>query len=785
MKNEDNNYQGQIEYVYGIYSRGMSITKKDASGNQMQKNQYWYDSSGAVAQEDVFNGESQDPSYSNYYMYDNWGNMIYSRDATGHERFSSYANTYFQYGFFGPGRLEQSHDGKILYDNFDDRDVLGWTLNIEGGTISPDSLNFEPIPPSLKIDTTSQEYVASAEHEFEAQDTYLIVEFMVMAAETNKPHHVFLNGIAGPRIDFIMDEFGMMKHWHETEYIDFGMYQALRWYKIMFVVSVSSNTFDVWVNGMPAGYGVNLLGSGAIDTIEFQPGECDPLGCGNSDGVKGTMWVDEVNIYQGDSVSIEGLKEKQIVELYDTLDGKRLFRKMVQADQTDIDIEIFISPMSSPEDYFSPACPYCYLIIFDVDRTPQHKTPFQFWGGSSYLYTPPHMSTNLMKVTTGFLKDDDTIEPSPFVDDSVPPGSTLGTEGGDHWNWVESPFPVSGTLSHESKYLVGTHSHYFTTDQNHNFKVENCQFHIQYIYLPENVFTSEIMLQFFDDGSWEHRAYWGENLIEAGVDGTPSRLPMGDIPYIQNRWLMFIVEHGDVFDPEAPCSEIDVLEGFSYRLVGSKAFWDYTAVGDSRTGSITIQNLIPGDEVEFFDDWDDPEPEKSRTVPDGSDEAEIDLYVEKINVFPISGYFRITRGSEVYTSPLYTNIWGGDEYWFTPSEFPHTDMQYYFWSKIHNKLIGQKEWQNGKEVLNFSFDIDNSNNVIDTSGYGNQVENQGTEVGSGILGEGRKFVLGEDDGIKVTDNTLLDTNEEFTISIMRRVLSFQSGEEVLHPANIH
>ena len=49
------------------------------------------------------------------------------------------------------------------------------------------------------------------------------------------------------------------------------------------------------------------------------------------------------------------------------------------------------------------------------------------------------------------------------------------------------------------------------------------------VYLdPENL-PKEIMLQ-WNDGSWEHRAYWGEQQIDWGKDGSASRKRMGDLP---------------------------------------------------------------------------------------------------------------------------------------------------------------------------------------------------------------------------------------------------------------
>ena len=40
---------------------------------------------------------------------------------------------------------------------------------------------------------------------------------------------------------------------------------------------------------------------------------------------------------------------------------------------------------------------------------------------------------------------------------------------------------------------------------------------------------NEIMLQ-WNDGSWEHRAFWGSDLIPFGVSGTNSRRRVADLP---------------------------------------------------------------------------------------------------------------------------------------------------------------------------------------------------------------------------------------------------------------
>src|SRR5262249_4551019 len=49
-----------------------------------------------------------------------------------------------------------------------------------------------------------------------------------------------------------------------------------------------------------------------------------------------------------------------------------------------------------------------------------------------------------------------------WVDDALPAGATVGSDGGDSWTWVgPSPSPYSGTVSHQSNIAAGEHQHYF------------------------------------------------------------------------------------------------------------------------------------------------------------------------------------------------------------------------------------------------------------------------------------------------------------------------------------
>ena len=131
-----------------------------------------------------------------------------------------------------------------------------------------------------------------------------------------------------------------------------------------------------------------------------------------------------------------------------------------------------------------------------------------------------------------------------WVDDAVPLGAPAGSDGGDSWNWVSSnPTPYSGTLAHQSALASGEHQHYFYNATT-TLSVAAGDTLFAYVYLDPANPPSEVMLQ-WNDGSWEHRAYWGADLIGWGTDGTVSRVYMGPLPardngcvwrYRRRRW---------------------------------------------------------------------------------------------------------------------------------------------------------------------------------------------------------------------------------------------------------
>jgi PKD repeat protein len=165
---------------------------------------------------------------------------------------------------------------------------------------------------------------------------------------------------------------------------------------------------------------------------------------------------------------------------------------------------------------------------------------------------------------------------SPWVQDAVPAGATVTGDGGDTWNWVSSnPAPHSGALAHQSALVAGFHQHYFYGAST-NMAVGVGDTLFTYAYLDPVNPPSELMLQ-WTDGTWEHRAYWGANLIPFGTDGTASRQYMGPLPQV-GQWVRLAVPAAQVGLEGA------TLNGMSFGLYGGRATWDYSSKSSAWVG---------------------------------------------------------------------------------------------------------------------------------------------------------------------------------------------------------
>ncbi|MCH7685767.1 MAG: DUF1553 domain-containing protein, partial [Planctomycetes bacterium] len=161
-----------------------------------------------------------------------------------------------------------------------------------------------------------------------------------------------------------------------------------------------------------------------------------------------------------------------------------------------------------------------------------------------------------------------------WIDDALPAGaSPQGNEGGDSWNWVaqsEQHLVFSGEKSHR-RMSKGLSQHFFTGAKP-GLKIVAGDRLFAYVYIDPDDPPREIMLQ-FNDGSWDHRAYWGKNLILWGKNKTPSRHRTGLPVPRAGEWVRLEVDAQDVgLKPGS------VLNGWAFTQFDGTVYWDKAGV---------------------------------------------------------------------------------------------------------------------------------------------------------------------------------------------------------------
>lgn len=166
-----------------------------------------------------------------------------------------------------------------------------------------------------------------------------------------------------------------------------------------------------------------------------------------------------------------------------------------------------------------------------------------------------------------------------WIEDSLPPGTTTQMVGDNDWAWINSdPLPQSGSRALRSGIAEDLHQFVF------NRPAE------PFVTGPAGVLSAEVfldptnpprtvMLQWKVAGSWDHRAFWGADLVPVGTPGTASRRRLGDLPP-PGRWVRLDVPLDLVGLADA------AVESLAVTLVGGRASFD--ALGYSRTAPSQI-----------------------------------------------------------------------------------------------------------------------------------------------------------------------------------------------------
>jgi hypothetical protein len=189
----------------------------------------------------------------------------------------------------------------------------------------------------------------------------------------------------------------------------------------------------------------------------------------------------------------------------------------------------------------------------------------------------------------------DATDETVWVWDDLPDGAVAGGDS-ESWNWVDDePAAISDSLAHQSNLVAGMHQHYFQS-ATETLSIGAGDWLYAYVYLDPLNPPSEVMLQ-WNDGTWDHRAYWGANqIIVWGTDGTISRRYMGPLP-LTDQWVRL----------EVPASAVGLeghtLNGMAFTLYDGKATWDEAgragaSVPQCQDSAITLQpqsqTIVPG-----------------------------------------------------------------------------------------------------------------------------------------------------------------------------------------------
>lgn len=149
-----------------------------------------------------------------------------------------------------------------------------------------------------------------------------------------------------------------------------------------------------------------------------------------------------------------------------------------------------------------------------------------------------------------------------WFDDNLP----VGAKPEGDWKWAKEPEPVFSGKQASTRTATGLSQHFFTGAKDPLVVNTDHVFFI-YVYVDAENPPREIMLQ-WHDGSWEHRAYWGENAIDWGQDNTGSRRRLGDLPP-SGKWTRL----------EIPIDKVGLkpgakINGWALTQFDGTVYWD-------------------------------------------------------------------------------------------------------------------------------------------------------------------------------------------------------------------
>jgi hypothetical protein len=155
-----------------------------------------------------------------------------------------------------------------------------------------------------------------------------------------------------------------------------------------------------------------------------------------------------------------------------------------------------------------------------------------------------------------------------WFDEQLPAGAVASSAGAvTSWQFTAAQHVTGATSVFEPKF-DGLHYHYFR-DATQGFTLQAGDVLVTYVLVDPCNPPREILFE-WNNGDWEHRAYWGDDLIPWGNDqlGAPPHFRMGAVPE-GGQWVRLEIPAWVVG------LEGSTIVGASYNLWGGQAWFDH------------------------------------------------------------------------------------------------------------------------------------------------------------------------------------------------------------------
>ena len=658
--NEAGAAQGSNTFIFSSSLGQQREIVKDSSGRQLGATTTWFDARGQPARVDTYKGDAQEISYSQYTGYDDWGNVIFTRDALGHESYFSYANTETQNSFQGGYVLIRTSSGKMFYDNFDDWDISDWNIDAPSGSVHLDGTVRMSDAPSVKLSRTSSLGNVQMSHALPTQAADFYIQASIRTAGNTLSTIDILAG------DSVRARFGTADgdfvYWSGAEWVIVEPCYTNLWYDIGLFIRSSDSTCDLYVDGHLVKGGVPLLGNGDVDTMRFRAGD---------DGTASTiLWLDNIRVYRGLSVTVNGLDDGYLSEL------------LVSGGVVDRSKTGVLSTTGSSDGMLPLDASPASIRVTEIGDPAYSTLMTDVWGGDAYTLSECYRLSSLPKTTLGY-----TAYAAKTADDGLPAGAvSLG-----EWTWVDgADDAMSGSRYHISHYYPPTS--YGDSNDYHGFlspdaatsylTVRPNDSLFQYVWFEDGKAPQEIMLQYMVGNEWR-KAYWGGNengesrTFVLGQNGPVHIVRMGEVPRTTGTWVQMEIKASDL-----GITTTSQIRGVAYGVWGGLVRWDLSSVNEvyvqvNVPQGYTVKMLLPGDGT------------VSQTAVSSS-------YVrfdarDHVGNFPFEASFEVYEpsGALAYSSPWYGKIYNKDVFQYSDSSFYANDVK----KDIHDCLVGSLQYQ--------------------------------------------------------------------------------------------